>query len=98
MLYLTRKPGEAIVINESVEVTVISVSGKSVKLGFSFPDNASVLRKEVYERIQAENQSAAKSAAGFAGFTRPLDAKTLPPLTPPTDEDDQNSDIRDENP
>ena len=55
MLYLTRKVGESVVINDNIEVTVVEVRGKSVKLGFTFPADASVLRREIYERIQAEN-------------------------------------------
>jgi carbon storage regulator len=63
MLYLTRKIGESVVINENIEVTVVEVRGKSVKLGFTFPAEASVLRREIYERIQAENLAAAESSA-----------------------------------
>ena len=33
--------------------------GKSVKLGFTFPPGASVLRREHYEKIQRENREAA---------------------------------------
>ena len=58
MLYLTRKIGESVVINDSIELTVVEVKGRSVKLGFSFPPSASVLRKELYERIREENLSA----------------------------------------
>lgn len=54
MLYLTRKIGESIVINDDIEVTVVDVRGKSIKLGMTFPDDVSVYRREVYERIQAE--------------------------------------------
>ena len=54
MLYLTRKIGESVVINSDIEVTVIEVSGRSVRLGFNFPSNASVLRREIFERVQAE--------------------------------------------
>ena len=61
MLYLTRKIGESVIINDGIEVTVIEVRGKSVKLGFEFPANATVLRKEIYERIQAENRAAAEA-------------------------------------
>lgn len=60
MLYLTRKPGEAIVINNTIEVTVVEVKGKSVKLGFTFPGTATVLRKEIHDRVMEENFSAAK--------------------------------------
>ena len=59
MLYLTRKIGESVVINEDIEVTVVEVRGKAVKLGFTFPPGASVLRRELYEKIQRENREAA---------------------------------------
>jgi len=82
VLYLTRKLGETIVINETVEVTVVSVSGKTVKLGFLFPPGATVLRKEVYERIQSENRAAAENALPLRG----LPLLTLPKkqAEPPT--------------
>lgn len=55
MLYLTRKVGETVLINEDIEVTVVEVRGKSIKLGFDFPPGVSVLRRELYEKIQKEN-------------------------------------------
>ncbi len=59
MLYLSRKIGESIIINNSIELTVVEVRGKSVKLGFDFPPEATVLRKEIYDKIMAENMAAA---------------------------------------
>jgi carbon storage regulator len=59
MLYLTRKIGQSVIINDDIEVTVVDIRGKSVKLGFTFPQEASVLRREIYERIQEENRAAA---------------------------------------
>ena len=61
MLYLTRKIGDSIIINDDIEVTVVDVRGKSIKLGLTFPEDVSVYRHEVYERIQAEK---AGEAAG----------------------------------
>ncbi|MCE2510727.1 MAG: carbon storage regulator CsrA [Alphaproteobacteria bacterium] len=61
MLYLTRKVGESVIINDGIEVTVIEIRGKSIKLGFNFPADASVLRKEIYDRIQEENRAAAEA-------------------------------------
>jgi len=61
MLYLTRKIGESVIINDNIEVTVVEVRGKSIKLGFTFPPNISVLRREIYDRIQEENRVAAAS-------------------------------------
>jgi carbon storage regulator len=63
MLYLTRKIGESVIINNDIEVTVVEVRGRSIKLGFTFPPEASVLRKELHERIKAENIAAATGGA-----------------------------------
>ncbi len=62
MLYLSRKIGESIMINGNIEVVVEEVRGKNVKLGFKFPEKVSILRREVYERIQHENQEAIKAS------------------------------------
>ncbi|MGE0254091.1 MAG: carbon storage regulator CsrA [Alphaproteobacteria bacterium] len=63
MLYLTRKVGESIVINDDIELTVVEVRGKSIKLGMTFPADVTVYRREVYERIQAERRAAETVAA-----------------------------------
>ncbi len=62
MLYLTRKIGESVVINDTIEVTVVEVRGKSIKLGFTFPPDVSVLRREIHERIKEENRAAAAAS------------------------------------
>jgi len=59
MLYLTRKIGESIIINNNIELTVVDVRGKTVKLGFLFPKEATILRKELHQKIQEENLAAA---------------------------------------
>ena len=71
MLYLTRKIGESVVINDEIEVTVVDIRGKSIKLGFTFPPEASVLRREIYDRIQSENQAAAGASETFAAVFTP---------------------------
>ncbi len=60
MLYLTRKVGDSVIINDNIEITVVEVRGRSIKLGFTFPPDVSVLRRELYEKIQAENRAAAE--------------------------------------
>ena len=75
MLYLTRKIGESVVINSDIEVTVIEVRGRSVRLGFNFPSNASVLRREIFERVQAENREAADAAPVLEELTAPKPAE-----------------------
>lgn len=74
MLYLTRKIGESVVINDDIEITVVEVRGRSIKLGFTFPSNVSVLRRELYERIQRENLEAAQATPELLG-TPPADAE-----------------------
>ena len=59
MLYLTRKVGESIIINENIELTIVEVRGKTAKLGITFPPEATVLRKELHDRIKRENLAAA---------------------------------------
>jgi carbon storage regulator len=66
VLYLTRKIGESVIINDDIEVTVIDIRGKSIKLGFTFPTTATVLRREIFERIQEENRAAAAGSETLA--------------------------------
>jgi carbon storage regulator len=54
MLILTRKIGEIITIGDDIQVQVMEVKGKQVRLGIAAPKRFKIHRKEVYERIQAE--------------------------------------------
>ena len=58
MLALTRKKGEALVINNNIEITVLEIRGDQIKLGITAPKDVPVYRKEVYLQIQQENQEA----------------------------------------
>lgn len=55
MLYLVRKLNESIIINGDIEIKVMEVKRHGVKLGITFPNTATVLRKELHDRIEAEN-------------------------------------------
>ena len=59
MLALTRKKGEALVLNNDIEVTVLEIRGDQVKLVIKAPKQVPVYRKEVYLQIQKENEAAA---------------------------------------
>lgn len=63
MLYLSRKVGESVIINNSIELTVVEVRGKTAKIGFTFPPEVTVLRKEIHEKITQANKEA--MAGGF---------------------------------
>lgn len=58
MLALSRKKGEALVINNNVEITILDVKGEQVKIGISAPKEIPVYRKEVYKQIQEANKEA----------------------------------------
>ena len=48
MLALSRKKGEALMINNDIEITVLDIKGEQVKIGISAPKEVPVYRKEVY--------------------------------------------------
>jgi len=48
MLALTRKVGESIVIEDNIEITIISITGDQIKLGIDAPKSISIHRKEIH--------------------------------------------------
>ena len=63
MLALSRKKGEALVINNTVEITVLEIRGEQVKLGITAPKEVPVYRKELYVQIQDSNKEAMSTDA-----------------------------------
>ncbi|MGD6903056.1 carbon storage regulator CsrA [Bacillus infantis] len=61
MLVLTRKTKESIMLNDDIEITIVSIDGDQVKLGINAPKNVEIHRKEIYLSIQQENSSATKT-------------------------------------
>jgi carbon storage regulator len=72
MLVLTRRLGESINIGDDIVVTVLSANGAQVRLGITAPQSVRVVRQEILQGIQEENNAAAKGA----GSALPLDALT----------------------
>lgn len=58
MLALTRKKGEALVINNNIEITILEIRGDQIKIGITAPKDVPIYRKEVYLQIQEENKAA----------------------------------------
>jgi len=67
MLILTRRMGETVVIGDDVTVTVLGVKGNQVRLGVNAPKQVAVHRKEIYERIQREQEDGQPVRAVSAG-------------------------------
>jgi len=59
MLVLTRQKDEKIIIDDNIEVQVLSIEGNQVQLGIDAPRSIEIHREEVYERIKEENVQAA---------------------------------------
>jgi carbon storage regulator len=59
VLVLTRRPGEAIIVGDDVELVVLEVRGETVKIGVKAPRSVKVWRKELLEAIVSENLAAA---------------------------------------
>lgn len=67
MLVLTRKNGETIKIGDDIEITIISSKNDQVKIGINAPKQIEILRKEIFEQIQEENQQASKDITSLLG-------------------------------
>jgi len=50
MLVLSRKPGEEIIIDDHIRVTIVSIKGDRIRVGITAPEAVSVDRAEVHER------------------------------------------------
>ncbi len=72
MLILTRRPGERVVIGDDILITVMGVSGHTVRLGISAPEGVSIYREEIWLAVKEENRAAAAA-----------DPESLPTGPPP---------------
>ena len=59
MLILTRKIGEAIILDGGITITVSDIQGNHVKIGIDAPKEVKVYREEIVKRMQAEDKNAA---------------------------------------
>lgn len=53
MLVLGRRENQKIIINDRIIVSILSISGKDVRVGIDAPKDISVHREEIYEKIKA---------------------------------------------
>ncbi len=81
MLVLTRRPGDAVLVdNGRIRVRILSTSKHGVKIGVEAPEDCVVLREELW-RTEAGNAAAAASdPAVVPRNVRPRGQPWLPPL------------------
>lgn len=72
MLILNRKPGESIIIDDKIEVTILEVQDGRVKLGIEAPKSISILRKEVYEEVVEANRKSLEVEIDVMDFLKKI--------------------------
>lgn len=58
MLVITRKKDESLLIGDDIEIKIVKIEDGSVKLAISAPRDITILRKEFFDRVKAENEEA----------------------------------------
>jgi carbon storage regulator len=88
MLILTRRPGERVVIGDEILVTVMGVSGHTVRLGIAAPEGVPIYREEIWLAVREENRAAAAASADSLPALPPQapDQNATPQAQPPTAE------------
>ena len=77
MLVITRKAGDRVQIGDDITVTLLEISGSSVRIGIDAPADVAVYRHEILQAVQDENRAAAEATAELPSAELPP-----PPTTP----------------
>lgn len=64
MLVLSRKPGEAIVLDGGIRIVVLSADRRGIRLGIEAPASIQVLREELVKEVASENERATAAELG----------------------------------
>ena len=67
MLVLTRRIGERLRIGSDIELVVLDIRGRDVRLGVTAPTSVPIHREEIYLKIQEANRAAATGVADLKG-------------------------------
>ena len=70
MLVITRRSGEQVVLGDDITITVLEISGSTVRLGIDALTEVPVYRHEIWLAVKAENQAAA--AAEVTSLPSPI--------------------------
>lgn len=61
MLILTRRINEEVMIGDDIKIRILGVKGNQVRIGIAAPEDVSVHREEIYQRILAEKSNTTAS-------------------------------------
>jgi len=79
MLILSRRPGDAILIDGGIRVVVLACDARGVRLGIEAPPKVGIVREEIVDQIADENRRASLAAAAPAWLG------TIPQIHKPED-------------
>jgi carbon storage regulator len=66
MLILSRRPGDAILIDGGIRIVVLAADSRGVRLGIEAPANVNIVREEIVNQIADENRRATATATAKA--------------------------------
>jgi len=83
VLILSRKPGEALVLDGGIRIDILATDGRTVRIGIEAPQQVRILRAEIVASVEAETRRAAGATqAWVAQEGQPSEPPRL--VTPPT--------------
>ncbi len=86
MLVLTRRPGEAIVLDGGIRVVVLSCDKRGARLGIEAPAETGILREELVQQVASENQRAAAPGDHTRAWAAQLPLRPAPRGSDPAPE------------
>jgi carbon storage regulator len=76
MLNITRRRGERVVLGDDVFISVLEVSGQTVRLGIDAPRSVRIYREEIWLEVKRENEAAAQASGASLPAHLPAPHKT----------------------
>ncbi|MCI5668196.1 MAG: carbon storage regulator CsrA [Oscillospiraceae bacterium] len=70
MLVVTRKTDESLIISDNIEITVLEIGKDKVKIGVNAPKEVKVIRSELKDARQTNEQAAHSSGSAIAELLR----------------------------
>lgn len=88
MLILSRKTGDAILIDGGIRIVVLACDGASVRLGIEAPSSIGIVREEIVQSIADENVRAGATQGHKKWLDRLGDDEGSPPSRSRSKEDE----------
>ena len=71
MLVLSRRPGDAILIDGGIRIVVLACDNRGVRIGIEAPAQIGIIREEIVSQMTPEERKAASMERARSWLTRP---------------------------